>query len=294
MRPTLAADNDNNEHRFYIYAWQYPDGRTFYVGKGQCGRDAISKRNNLFNNIVSKIQREGGEPRVVRWHEGLREDDAFVLEKSYIRLFGRRDLGTGILANLTDGGEGGSGRIITEETRAKLGAWERTADTRAKISVALKGKPKSGDHTAKSVAARSGKPLSYEHRAKIANALRGVPKHPDAIAKTSEANRGKKRSPEARARMSAAKKGKALSESHRARLVEKLRLAKPRSGFKGVFFDKQRSKWYARISIDGTKTYLGRFDAAEEAAYAYDYAAYAAYKDACYLNFPDRLNCVAA
>ena len=38
-----------------------------------------------------------------------------------IALFGRKDLGTGILRNLTDGGEGASGRILTEETKKKIG-----------------------------------------------------------------------------------------------------------------------------------------------------------------------------
>jgi hypothetical protein len=53
-----------------------------------------------------------------------------------IRFYGRKDLGTGILRNLTDGGEGTSGWIPSEEVRAKM-------------SAANTGKKQSAEHTAK-------------------------------------------------------------------------------------------------------------------------------------------------
>jgi len=41
------------------------------------------------------------------------------------------------------------------------------------------------------------------------------------------------------------------------------------SGYKGVSYDKRRSKWIASISVNGISKYLGRFDTAEEASFAY-------------------------
>lgn len=41
-------------------------------------------------------------------------------ERYLISFYGRRDLGLGILCNLTDGGEGAPGKIVSEETRKKM------------------------------------------------------------------------------------------------------------------------------------------------------------------------------
>lgn len=47
----------------------------------------------------------------------LTRPQALAMEKEYIAAIGRHDLGKGPLANLTDGGDGGSGVVATEEQR---------------------------------------------------------------------------------------------------------------------------------------------------------------------------------
>lgn len=88
---------------FYVYAYLREDMTPYYVGKGKDGRA-------WHHNNRSDIKPPRDKTRiVVLWHD-LDEEFALEMEVLLIATYGRKDTGTGILRNGTDGGEGQSGR----------------------------------------------------------------------------------------------------------------------------------------------------------------------------------------
>jgi hypothetical protein len=69
---------------------------------------------------MRRIRNAGHAPVFRLLRSGLTIDEANALEKSLISKLGRRDLRTGPLANLTAGGDGGNGRVMSAETIAHL------------------------------------------------------------------------------------------------------------------------------------------------------------------------------
>jgi hypothetical protein len=95
---------------FYTYAYLRESGTPYYIGKGR-GQRAYSAYRSVPKPPVE---------RILILKQNLTEEEAFKHEIYMIAVFGRKDTGTGILYNFTDGGEGCSGRICGEETRNKL------------------------------------------------------------------------------------------------------------------------------------------------------------------------------
>ena len=130
----------------------------FYIGIGNIKRsiDAYNKRRNkIWFDITSKTKYI-----VEILHENLSWEEACIIEIELIKQYGRKDLNTGILANLTDGGNGCVNRIFTEEHKQN-------------ISKSLTGKKLSEEHKLKMSLARKGRKLSDETKEKMRNARLG-------------------------------------------------------------------------------------------------------------------------
>ena len=172
--------------RFYVYAFLREDGTPYYIGKGQ-GNRAWGKRR--------RISPPADSSRIIILFENLTETEAFSEEIRLINFYGRKDLGTGILRNLTDGGEGSSG-------------YKHTQDALDKMSAAQSGEKSYNYGRTGEKSPSFGKKHTAEARAKMSAANTGKKQTPETIAKRSAANTGKKRTQEARAKQSAANTGK--------------------------------------------------------------------------------------
>ena len=135
----------------------------FYIGIGKTIKRAYVKqdRSKFWNSIIEKTDYE-----VEILFDYLTDEQAREKEKEFIKLYGRRDLGTGTLVNLTDGGDGGAtkGKVISEKHKLQ-------------ISKANKGRKFSAEHRRNLSKAIRGRRLSDEHRKKISEAHKGEKNH---------------------------------------------------------------------------------------------------------------------
>jgi hypothetical protein len=141
--------------RFYVYAYLREDGTPYYIGKGK-GNRAWVKHSN-------ETQPPKDKTRVLITHADLTEFGAFALERWLIKWYGRKDLGTGILRNKTDGGEGSSGcvklrGIPKSETHKKNLSKGRLGKKYPRLSEAKLGKPQTEESNRLRSLALKGKP----------------------------------------------------------------------------------------------------------------------------------------
>ena len=119
---------------YYVYQYLRTDGTPYYIGKGKNRRAYVKQRviplpadKLLIQFIAHKLS----------------ETEAFILEAKLIKYYGRKDLGTGILQNKSDGGEGA-------RKPYKKVAWNKglkqSSEHNAKISLSMKQYKRTEEH----------------------------------------------------------------------------------------------------------------------------------------------------
>lgn len=205
--------------KFYTYIHCKPDGSPFYVGKGTGRRSHnFMKRTVHHKRITAKY----GAANISIWKFNTNtEQEAFDLEIYLIAHYKRIGMK---LCNQTDGGDGASGYTHTLEACAKMSAANKarppaSAETRAKISAAGRGRTATAETIMKMRRSRLGQIFSAETRAKISTSVKALPLISEVTrAKLSAASTGKTHTQESRAKISIANKGKPFSLEHRAKI----------------------------------------------------------------------------
>ena len=100
--------------------WRLDKPEVFYVGIGKDesrAYDFKKARNKIWHSVKNRA-----EVQVEIVASGLDWATACELEQLMIQEYGRIDLGTGRLVNLTDGGDGSINVKFSEETKKKMSA----------------------------------------------------------------------------------------------------------------------------------------------------------------------------
>lgn len=157
---------------YYVYAYlRTSDLTPYYIGKGKNAR-AWDKNHTV---VIPK-----NKSRIVILESNLTVVGALALERRMIRWYGRKDLGTGILRNKTDGGDGNPGRKMSESHKLKIikGRKDKviTPEFRKFMSNMRKGTKLSEEHKLNLSKSHTGKKLSLEHKNKLSIIKKGITK----------------------------------------------------------------------------------------------------------------------
>jgi hypothetical protein len=116
---------------YYTYAYLREDRTPYYIGKGK-GKRIYSKNR--------RINPPRDNSRIIFLKQNLTEEEAFKHEIYMIAVFGRKDLGTGILYNMTDGGDGTSNRGTPEQRSEIIRKGKASMTPEQRSEIVRKGK----------------------------------------------------------------------------------------------------------------------------------------------------------
>jgi hypothetical protein len=190
----------------------------FYIGIGSDKKykRAFEKtrRNKMWYDVINKTDYE-----VDILIDELTWEQACEKEKEFISLYGRKNIGTGTLSNLTDGGEGTTGAIMSKEWRENLS--NKLIGNKRGIG-RIRSEKELNDLKNRMIGNKYG--LGYNHteesKMKISIKNKGKKRNEEAIKNISESQKGKKLSEETKLKVSMFQKGRPKSEEHKRKISE--------------------------------------------------------------------------
>jgi hypothetical protein len=183
---------DEDKAKYYVYHIINPiTNRIFYIGKGcgsRCKQHLTDKKeyafNKRLNGYIRNLIDDNNIPIITKVAENLNEEEAYLLEESQIKKYGRVGFDeNGILLNILESGRPPSfkgedhhwwGKKHSEESKKKM------SETKKKMYA-----------SEMFVHPQKGKPLSDETKAKISKSNTGKKRTKEVIEKTRQLSLGR-------------------------------------------------------------------------------------------------------
>jgi hypothetical protein len=179
----------------YVYRHVRLDtNKVFYVGIGS-SCDYKRAKEKIGRNIYWKRIANKTFYRIDILLDEITPEEARIKEIEFISIYGRRDLGLGTLVNLTDGGDGACGVVVSDNTKRKIS--EKSKNRKANL-----GKVFSQEWKKNLSISGKGRKFSEEHRKKIGEANKKRIFTNTTREKHRQNNLGKKASEETKFKMS--------------------------------------------------------------------------------------------
>jgi hypothetical protein len=160
----------------YVYKHIRKDkNEVFYIGigKNKQRKDSKYSRNNHWHNIVKKTEFYS---EIIE--DNLEWEEACNREIFWIKYYGRKDLNEGQLVNMTNGGDGVVGRIMSDSERDRMRNLKKgsktSEETKEKLRAKQQGRKYSDEAKKKMSNSSKGKPKSEDHRNNIAKSGKGI------------------------------------------------------------------------------------------------------------------------